>query len=337
MIQAPIYIPRVANMPNLFWHPSVVFKSDGFGGHKWWMAQTPFSPKEMQPYTDRYEMPCIHYSDDGLRWYNITNNPIDSLSKIDVEAHNYMSDPHLIYKDGKLECYYRKTFLSNKHLQGSKTLLLRKVSINGFDWSEAEVIADLSRKDDKTIWGNQIISQAIVWTGTKYLCWYVDASYYVKKRGVRMCSSVDGKHWTPYVQCKLIGSENTPWHIDVQYYDGAYHLLCYTMDDSCVEHYLSADGVNYVYRTTIIRRSNSLSSFYRSGLYRSCFVKFDKGIRVYFSAFDGEHSYIGCLESQDGDNYRLIGHVRNLTYWCSLIVYVAKKIRKKIIKLFTGK
>jgi hypothetical protein len=324
-------------MPNLFWHPSVVFRADGFGGHKWWMAQTPFSPKEIQPYTDRYEMPCIHFSDDGIRWHNIANNPIDSLSEEDIAAHNYMSDPHLIYKDGKLECYYRKTTLLNKQLQGGNTLLLRKVSNNGFEWSEAEILADLSKAEDRATWGEQIISQSIIWTGAEYLCWYVDGSYYVKNRGVRMCSSVDGIQWTPYVQCKLIGSNHIPWHIDVQYYDDKYHMLSYTLDVGCVEHFLSSDGVNYDYSQTILGRSNSIWSFYRAGLYRSCFVKFDKGIRVYFSAFDGEHSYIGCLESHDGDNYRTIGHGRNLTFWCSLIVYLTKKIGKKITKLFARK
>ena len=152
-----------------------------------------------------------------------------------------------------------------------------------------------------------------------------------------MSSSEDGKHWAPYVQCKLKGSNNIPWHIDVQFYDEKFHLLSYTMDDGSVEHFVSADGFEYEYIRTVLRRSNSICCFYRSGLYRSCSVKYDKGVRIYFSAFDGECSYIGCLESNNGDAYSLIGSIQNTTYWRSLIVYVAKKIRKKVAKLLTGK
>ena len=81
-MQLPIVIHNTSNMPLYFWHPSVVYNPEGFGGHKWWMAQSPYHPAvELRPYRARWELPCIHYSDDGIIWKSIAMNPIDDLSE----------------------------------------------------------------------------------------------------------------------------------------------------------------------------------------------------------------------------------------------------------------
>ena len=137
----------IHNSPNCLpfpWHPSVIFIAEGWNGHTYWMAQTPFPPMEIAPYRDRYELPCIYYSDDGIHWKPINGNPIVDLSKEEIDAHNYYSDPHLVLKDGILELYFRYTILTNRQLVGNKTILLRSESTNGFVWSSPQVIADLS-------------------------------------------------------------------------------------------------------------------------------------------------------------------------------------------------
>src|SRR5699024_10013244 len=44
-------------------HPSVLYFPDGWNGHRYWMAYTPYAGG-----TDGREDPCIAYSDDGTNW-----------------------------------------------------------------------------------------------------------------------------------------------------------------------------------------------------------------------------------------------------------------------------
>ncbi len=45
----PIQIDIPNFLPNHPWHPSVVYIEDGWNGHQWWLAQTPFSPNNVPP------------------------------------------------------------------------------------------------------------------------------------------------------------------------------------------------------------------------------------------------------------------------------------------------
>jgi hypothetical protein len=87
-------------------HPSIEYRENGFGGHQWWMAATPY-PKA----TGVFENPCIYYADtneDGTPPtvftpingisngdYTITQNPV-----VKVESNNDTnSDPDLFIDD----------------------------------------------------------------------------------------------------------------------------------------------------------------------------------------------------------------------------------------------
>ena len=78
------------------------------------MAQTPFPPTHVPPYGDRYELPCIHFSDDGVKFFPVDSNPIVDLTQAEINQHNYYSDPHLVLRDGQLELYFRYTILKDK-------------------------------------------------------------------------------------------------------------------------------------------------------------------------------------------------------------------------------
>lgn len=296
---------RIENTPNCQpypWHPSVVYEEKPFGGHRYWMAQTPLPPFEVQPYVDRYELPCIHYSDDGLDWKAIASNPIDDLTDGQIEEHDYFSDPHLVLTNGIMECYYRLTLLTEKKLVGNKTLLCKKTSTNGFDWSERIVIADLRRDEDVVVWGNQIISPSVIWEGDTYRCWYVDASSYVKGRHVRLSESMDGVKWSVNHICTLNGCNIDPWHIDVQRFGGIYYMVVY--DYYKLSLFISDDGgKTFVYSGEILRPSNNPYDFYSDGLYRTCSIKMDNEYRIYFSARRKNKTFIGCLRTEDWMNY----------------------------------
>lgn len=292
---------QIKNLPECMphpWHPSVIYTPEGWNGHRWWMAQTPFPPFDVEPYRDRYELPCIFFSDDGRRWQPIEGNPIDDIDAADIEAHNYLSDPHLVLRGGVMECYYRRSILTGRQLVGNTTQLLRKTSTDGLHWSEREVVADLREKSDNAIWGQQIISPAIHWDGQRYRCWYVDRSGYLPNRQILMTTSIDGVAWKPYMVCQLdMPSDIDPWHIDVQYYDGGYQLLLY---DGWHLHWLdSNDGIGFRYVSKVLSPTQYFMDFYAVGLYRACSVKVGEEIWVYFSAKNAQRSSIGLLRSKD--------------------------------------
>lgn len=301
-MHTPLIINNTPNCKPHPWHPSVVYCEKIWNGHRWWMAQTPLPPTDVSPYRDRYELPCIHFSDDGIHWDPIPSNPIDDIDESMVMAHNYLSDPHLLLHNGVLECYYRLSLLNNCQLIGNKTLLLKKTSTDGTHWSEREVVADLRREEDISIWGEQIISQAVVWDGAHYRCWYVDRSGYLKNRRILMTTSTDGHIWEPYSICNLLGTPDfDPWHIDVQFFDGEYQMLLF---DEWNLHFLSSsDGINFHYISHVLTPTLLFTDFYSHGIYRACSVKVKDKILVYFSAKTERQASIGLLSTTDRKHF----------------------------------
>lgn len=311
-MHTPLSIKNVSGCLPCPWHPSVVFVAEGWNGHKYWMAQTPYPPFNIEPYRDYYELPCVHYSDDGVHWNTIPNNPIEELTKEEIDAHNYYSDPHLVLRDGKLDLYYRFTYLKDKQLIDNKTVLLKRTSSDGFRWSEREIVADLRKPEDVAIWGEQIISQAIVWNNGICRCYYVDRSSYLSKRKILCTTSVNGKEWQPYLEVELMGRELDPWHIDVQYYDGKFQMIVYDMDR--LVWFDSEDGLCFHFVSEILGPSPNRYDFYSDGLYRACSVKTADGIFVYFSARRKKNTYIGLLHSYDRHIFKPINGI-SLMKW----------------------
>ena len=343
---APLRIQAATGCLNHPYHPSVVYIEGGFDGHKWWMAQTPFPPFEvMVPYVDRYELPCIHFSDDGLKWYPIENNPIDDLTQKEIELQEYFSDPHLILREGCLELYYRYTILQNKSIIGNKTLLYRRTSRDGIHWSERELVADLRKDPDVAIWGKQIISQAVLWKDGMYYCWYVDASHHISPRGVRVVTSRDGIHWNPYQQCTFEGDESLqPWHIDVQYYQGKYQMMMFDVDANVLSWYQSDDTIRWTKKGDLLTPSHKRGDFHENSLYRACSVWVKDRMRVYFSANNRLRSSIGLLESVDGEYFAMINGYNGFVYSMRTRLQIAcddlsnniKQVKRKIKKRVKG-
>ena len=328
-MQVPIRILNTKGLPKDVWHPSVVYMPEGWNGHRWWMSETPYSPRHIPPYTDRWELPCIHYSNDGLKWNPIKHNPIDDLTQEDIAQHNYLSDPHLVLKGGVIYCYYRHTFLKNRQLLGNKTILYRKHSADGENWSERELVADLRNEDDVAIWGEQIISQSILWNEKKQIweCWYVDGSGDKLDRGVRYVVSVDGVHWEKYKQCVVVIENDLPWHIDVQIYGGVYHMLCYT-DNNKLALYTSDNGIDFVFKNVVL--TPQPNTFYWERIYRSCSVFDGKKYRIYFSGYDGELGRIGVIETEDWKSYNMKSVWWNIDYYTELMVCKWKAFKRNV-------
>lgn len=325
MIHTPLNIEPISGCINHPYHPSVVYTPEGWNGHAFWMAQTPFPPMDMAPYQDRYELPCIYYSDDGVRWYPAMNRPVEELTPEEVVAKNYYSDPHLVIVDGMMQLYYRFSVLADGDMKTNKTLLYRRTSSSGVDWSKRELIADLRKKEDLALWGTQIISPAIVYRNGVYRCWYVDASNWKPERGLRVIESEDGMHWGNAQKCTFNDGAIIPWHLDVQVQNGVYRLLGYDLQTQSVRVYTSEDGVAWQEQQTILTPSGQEGDFYSNDLYRACSVQTNKGYNIYFSANDVKQSYIGLLQTKDWKSFRPVNGV-------SVFIWMLNNWNWKIVK-----
>ena len=336
MIKFPLTISNNKRLPNHQWHPSVLYLVNPVSGYKWWMAETPFPPHDIEPYQDRYELPCIHYSKDGITWMPIPENPIDDINETDLLTHNFLSDPHLIYIKDHFECYYRKTFKFDKDRKENTTQFLKKISFDGFNWSESTIIADLRLAEDKKVWGDQIISPSVYYDGIIYHCWYVDASGYVRDRHMLYTTSIDGITWEKAKECSLIGTNVIPWHIDVQFYLGEWQLLCYDHNIYKLSHFTSKDGLIFNYDCVIMQPSKNPLSFRSYRIYRSCSVFYDSVVRIYFSEASNVRAYIGLLETTDFVNYSHVSgrmKVRYVIDTMALSIIVLKKAISKIKRI----
>ena len=323
-IEIPIWIPQHP------WHPSVLYVPEGWSGHNYWMAQTPYPPFYVAPYKDRWELPCIHYSDDGIHWGSIDANPIDDLTEEQMSTHSYHSDPHLVLKDNVLYCYYR---LMEDH--DERTTILRKHSIDGVKWSERETI---SANSSERIVNSEIISPVVVWTGEKWRMYYVDDTYTNLQRGIQMVESKDGARF------EAVGSvwrqqDVKPWHIDVQLIDGTYYLLVHDVDNNGLWLYTSKDGLHFGDEKEVLRASGKLTDFWSHKLYRACLVSVDGQKHIYFSSNDGMASYIGHMIEKEKGNFAITDCVRGIEKVQFMLYFWLRRCKQFIHKVihFIGK
>ena len=293
------------------YHPSVLYFQNGFGSYQYWMVQTPF-PIGGLPYRDRWECPCIYYSNDGIRWETSQKiNPIDDLNLEEISHGDFFSDPHLVYRNDTkmLECWYRITRFKRDWKDEQfkyPTYIVRKRSRDGFQWGDRELLIDLQGKDSLD---NMIRSPSVIWdTHNKvYRMWYVDTLPGLKNRKIISAESEDGIVWLNKRNIKM-NQYIDPWHIDVNYINGKYHLINYTLTgNKGINYYESYDGIEFKFIKVLLTPNVLLiNSFYRAGLYRSCSVAAHDGIRVYFSASDGLKTHIGLMKGLNFETLKII-------------------------------
>lgn len=314
--QKPLKI-RTFDKSDSPYHPSVLYIENGWNGYKYWMAETPFAPQG-KPYRDRNECPSIHVSNDGINWSEITINPIDNLTEKEIEELDYFSDPHLVFADNKIECWYRFTHREGIKENFNNLQLARRTSEDGIHWSDREILANFSDRNVNPV-GKLVVSPAILYHKNKYRMWFVNSESRIH-REFSYSESTDGKNWTQERKCILKGRDNTPWHIDVNYIDGEYYLLSYDFKDLTI--WKSRDGITFNYANKILEPSVT-GSFYSEGLYRACIAK-DTDFRIYFSSNDAQKTYIGLMSGKDINDLKVVSNGKHLTFW-GLANYICKK------------
>ena len=270
------------------WHPSVIYIKGGFAGYKYWLTQSvyPNNP-DLNEQKDRYEVPIVYKSNDGINWL-VVANPLDDLTEAEIDNKDYMSDPHIVYNDvlGQLEVWYRLS-----HVVGSTlpTTIFRKITKDGETWSEREVTvpetlhtaSDFAR------------SPSFIYDNGTYRMWKTNNA------GIFYQESTDGKNWTTQTPVTAPGASDGTvgkrWHIDVSKYttdEGVYHLVVYNMDSNTVEHYSGEDGLTFTFKGTILKIGSSESDLHNTRLYKSASMLDELGnVRLYFSGTGTRHTF----------------------------------------------
>lgn len=296
--QSPLDI-KTFDGSNQPYHPSVLFFEDGWNEHNYWMVETPY-PINGKPYRDRWECPMIHFSDDGINWNQICNSPIDDLTEAEIENRDFFSDPHLVFVNNRIECFYR---LSHRSPDCFHTSLLRKVSIDGKKWGKREIIADFDDPLSSSTLGDMVRSQALIFQDERYKMWYVDGKDPKGYKQICYSESIDGTFWEKKQICKLLGREITPWHIDVNFIHGQYILTVYDLHDLSL--WQGQTTTDFEYLTTVLSPSRIHGSFYSDGLYRACLICDTSGLKMYFSSYDDKKTSIGLLLGSSFNNMHI--------------------------------
>ncbi|AFU16627.1 4Fe-4S ferredoxin iron-sulfur binding domain protein [Bacillus thuringiensis MC28] len=270
-------------------HPKVVYFENGWNGWKYWMAHTPY------PFSnDKYENPSISVSNDGISWTDPKGllNPIDQPTADEITDKYHMSDTHLLFVNGKLECWYR----FNKN--GVIDQILRKTTTDGITWSTREVMYTLSGWD-------MALSPAIVHDGFRYKMWYITGNFEIK-----YTESDSGFSWGPLqnVTIKTGSKSYRAWHLDVIQEGRNYELLLAAGDSSLP---LENDRKELLHGVSVSPTYFELESILKptpaeSGkwdnyyLYRSCILKIGTHYKIFYAAMNQlKRWHIGLSESDD--------------------------------------
>lgn len=270
-------------------HPKIVYFEHGWNGWKYWMAHTPY------PFSnDKFENPSISVSNDGINWTDPKGlfNPIDQPTAEEIADTYHMSDTHLLFVNGKLECWYRL----NKN--GVIDQILRKTSTDGINWGARETMYTLSGWD-------MALSPAIVHDGTKYKMWYITGNFEIK-----YTESDNGFSWGTLENVTIKTGSKTyrPWHLDV-IQDGTNYELLLAAGDITLP--LANDrkellhGVSisptYFELTSIMQptpaNSGQWDNYY---LYRSCLLKVGSYYKIFYAAMNQQKRWhIGLSEGEN--------------------------------------
>lgn len=259
-------------------HPKVLYFSGGFGGHKWWMAYTPY------PYSnDDYENPCVAYSDDGVKWTDLDGNPLS-----DPQGNGYNSDTHLVYRSdtGALECWYR--YVGPASQSPREETIYRRSTTDGVTWTaEEQVYSNTS--------GNyaQLLSPAVEFDGTNYQIWVVVSANPMRIDYYTAPASNIG-NWTLVRSFTLSftdgGTTVQPWHLDVIRDGGRYVMLVMCRNSTSVSTAkcslfitTSEDNITYTTPERVVCGADNWDRY----MYRSSIVKAGNKYLIYYSAGSG--------------------------------------------------
>jgi len=250
-------------------HPSVFHREGGWNGFPWWMAVTPYPDSAAGD-----ENPSIYCSLDGLSWRTpagVTN----PLVRRPREPRRYNSDPELAAgPDGSLLLFYRVA-------GGDRNDTLYLISSkDGVKWSAPAKVLDVPLEEERQL------SPAVVFDGSLWVMYYVDASSYPYVVRRRTAAQPRGP-WSPPSAVRGVEppAERMLWHLDA-FRDGDATLL---LLDTTAEYrtreggqlFLAVSGDGVTFRRgarPVLEGSNG----WDQSIYRSCCLPIERaGKKVY--------------------------------------------------------
>ena len=337
-------------------HPCVLYFKEGFGGYKYWMAETPL-PKVGIPYSERWECPTIHVSNNGVDWLPGVEDsfPLADLTPDEIEAKCYYSDPHLVYAKDKLECWYRFCRMDGSTIVETK--FLRRITSDGIVWSQPELLCQWYHQYDEDnikhsatellfdnvragdIDRQLVLSPSVEYDGALYHMWYCVQDN-AGQLHVAYSTSSDAQHWEDRNICELQGGSHLrPWHLSVLTYEDSFYLTLYDAKVRDVSLWEGKDPMHFQFSKCLLSTKKVLGCPYSRRLYRSSLVH-DGEWKLYYSAESHNKASIGLMHGRDLMNLKQsrINHRFELKkFWqeyCSYLNFKKKRLAPKFAKIF---
>lgn len=243
-----------------------------WNGKRYWMAFTPYPGGD-----SAYENPSIVCSDDGTTWAvpDGLTNPIDAAPgdpsfNADTEI--------LIGQDDEMYCFYMD---SNGSTQNRA---LVRSSADGVTWGDEAALFT-------TAWKG-FASPAVIWDGSQYVMWYVDAAVSPYKLYRRTCATPDGT-WSAATLCTAPvppGYAKDLWHLDIVLDSGTYYCfmtLCTVAtggQGTILWLYRSSDGLSFLPDANFLLIPSTGAGWDNERIYRATAVKTAGGFDLWYSA-----------------------------------------------------
>lgn len=281
----------LGNIENI--HPKVLYFADGWRGHRYWMAYTPYPLGAVDA-----ENPCVAVSDDGYEW-DAPAGVANPLAGTPWQGYN--SDTHLLYDPGedRLEVWWRPVDSSGPRIRDA---FMRVVSYDGVTWSEPQTVLEYGDP------GMCRLSPAVAIVDDRYYMVYSDCVSLMYMWGDRTAGG--GIAWEEPQQLPLDRTYRRLafWHHDF-----------IVDDDGTVEMVIcafapreggSSNAADLYYVTydiaspddisvpeMILPRSADPAAIDSRSIYRSSIVRVDDGYRIYYSSIDSDwHRYMSVTE-----------------------------------------
>lgn len=280
-------------------HPKVIYFNTPWNGYRYWMAYTPFFNAPGITEEDS-ENPCIAATNDITKWVTPTGmvNPLAEPPRTEDNPSGYNSDTHLVYREDldHLECWWREFNPDSR-----QDSIVRRITTNGIDWSEKEVITAYSDFNG--------LSPAVVYEDGVYKMWFVYSGrvYYTESPTAQQGT------WTTPTVLDILLNGVTLWHLDVEKTEHGREFLIQAYREgngsttSDLYHCVTTDDVTFTPLKAIIYRGDDIKDPDYRGIYRSCMIYVNEIYYVFYSAFSDNPESRKTFLTKGRDIYNLRG------------------------------
>ena len=247
-------------------HPSVIYQ---YGEYV--LAASPF------PFSDALkENPCIYTSDDGIDFLIKGNQPLALPT-----AESYLSDPEILFKDGRYLLYYRESLYKEKI-----TKIYKRCSKDLTDWTKPETIFETT----ESFLSPSVLSH----NGTDYVY-----AVNICQEGSKLCryTEKDGKIRSDY---EVLTVEGLPegkilWHIDIEIIDGKFIAVFTLSTDKNGKNskIYFATGNNDGSKWEIVKKIDlcQKEEKYFKSIYKASILDIEKTIKIFVAAMNKKNAW----------------------------------------------